>query len=349
MNEERRLWRESQFGPLEEQINLVAMQSGGRVRRLGSACQIAQAMLHDVLSELRASLGLITPDEERLARVEALLQARKKQTFRSAANLLREVEQAWHEGVAQGLRSLKEEFSFVQTGKILRSKLLWQDKFQTEMKMKLRQSVEQQMEQTVQLLEADLRGLWPQLHDIIDRRLVSDLKNQVTCAIPDFARQRRALLQSIHLTLDEQVSGKAVEEHLAHLFRSAATLLRLSASIVAGCGIAALLAVINDTGVAEIAGVLAASAAIIGTLVTLDQRRKVLRTYERNMEARGAELIHAIEQQLNQAIDLFYGKAAAAFQPLTAFCVAQRRASEPLLRQAEELERAFVGLSSRLC
>jgi len=46
------------------------------------------------LSELRASLGLITPDEERLARVEALLQARKKQTFRSAANLLREVEQA---------------------------------------------------------------------------------------------------------------------------------------------------------------------------------------------------------------------------------------------------------------
>jgi len=140
-----------------------------------------------------------------------------------------------------------------------------------------------------------------------------------------------------------------VEEHLAHLFRSAATLLRLSASIVAGCGIAALLAVINDTGVAEIAGVLAASAAIIGTLVTLDQRRKVLRTYERNMEARGAELIHAIEQQLNQAIDLFYGKAAAAFQPLTAFCVAQRRASEPLLRQAEELERAFVGLSSRLC
>jgi len=346
--DEDRFRRESQFGPLEEQINLVAMQSGGRAHRLGSACQIAQVVLHDISSELRASLGLIAHDEGRLARVEALLQARKEQTFRHAAGLLREVEQACHEGAAQGLRLLKEKFSFAQTWKILRGRLLWQHEFQMEIEMKLRQSVEQQVEQAVQLLETDLRGLWPQLHDIIDQQLASDLKTQVPRAIPDFARQRRALLQSIQLALSERVSEKTVEEQLVQLFRDTSTLSRLSASIVAGCGIAALLAVMTGTGVADIAGVLAASVALIGTIVTFDQRRKILRIYERHMEARRAELVHAIAQQLNQAIDLFYGEVSTAFQPLAAFCVAQRRASEPLLHQAEELQRTFVGLASRL-
>jgi hypothetical protein len=345
-----RLRRESQFGPLEEQINLVVMQSGGRTRKLRSTCQTAQLVLHDVSSELRASLDLIAHDEKRLARVEALLQARKEQTLRLVTGFLRQIGQAYYEGAAQGVRLLKEKLSFAQTWKILRSRLLWRPELQMEMEMKLRQSVGQQVEQAVQSLETDLRGLWPQLHDITDRELTSDLKTQVPRAIPDFARQRRALLQSIQLALNGQVSGKTVEEQLAQLCSDTSTLLRLSVSIVAGCGIAALLAIVTGAGagVADISGVLAASVGIIGTVVTLEQRRTILRIYKQDIEARRVELLHAIGQQLNQAIDLFYGEALTAFQPLAAFCVVQRQASETLLHQAAELQRTFAGLASRL-
>jgi len=345
-----RLRRESQFGPLEEQINLVVTQSGGRTRKLRSICQTAHVVLHDVSSELRASLDLIAHDEGRLARVEAVLQARKEQTLRLVTGFLREIEQAYYEGAAQGVRLLKEKLSFAQTWKILRSRLLWRPALQMEMEMKLRKSVGQQVEQAVQLLETDLRGLWPQLHDITDQQLVSDLKTQVPRAIPDFARQRRALLQSIQLALNGQVSGKTVDEQLAQLCSDTSTLLRLSVSIVAGSGIAALLAIMTGAGagVADISGVLAASVGIIATVVTFDQRRTILRIYKQDIEARRAELLHAIGQQLNQAIDLFYGEALTAFQPLTAFCVVQRRASEPLLHQAEELQGTFAGLASRL-
>jgi GTPase SAR1 family protein len=345
--EEDRLQRESQFGPLQEQINLVIMESGGRTRKLRSVCQVAQVVLHDVSSELRASLGLIAHDEDRLARVEALLEARKEQTSKQTSGLLREIERAYQEGSAEVLRFLSEKLSFARIWKILRRRWLWQPELRIEIE-KVRRSVEQQAESGVQLLEAGLRGLWPQLHDIVDQQLTSDLKNQVPRAPADIGRQRRALLQSIQLALSEQISTKTIEEQLAPLFCDTSTLLRLSAGIVAGCGIAGLLAFFTGTGFADVAGLLGGLIGIIGAMVTFDQRRKILRTYERYVETKRAELTDAIALRLNEAIDLFHDEAAAAFQPLTAFCAAQRGASQPLSRRAEELQRTFVGLASRL-
>src|SRR5437660_689059 len=116
--------------------------------------------------------------------------------------------------------------------------------------MKLRQSVQQQVENAVQLLETDLRGLWPQLHDMIDQQLAGDLKTQVPRALPDFARQRRELLQSIQLTLSERVSGKTVEEQLAQLFHETSARLRVPASVAAAGGIAAVIAAMTSAAAA---------------------------------------------------------------------------------------------------
>jgi ethanolamine utilization protein EutP (predicted NTPase) len=346
--DKERLWRESQFGPLEEQINLIVTESGGRALKLRSACQSGQVMLDEITSELRASLDVIAHDEARLARVELFLQARKDQTLRQVGGLLRGVEQACREGAAQGLRLLEEKLSLAQTWKILFGRTRWQREFQSEIEMKLRQSVQKQVENAVHLLETDLRGLWPQLHDMIDQQLASDLKTQAPRALPDFARQRHELLQSIQLFLSDRVSGKTVEEQLAQLFRETSARLRVPASVAAAGGIAAVIAAMTSAAVADVTGVLAASAAVIATIVAFSQRRKILRTYEQQMEARRSELLEAIEQQLNHAIDLFYKEVSTAFQALSAFCVAHRRTCEPFLHRAEELQRSFVGLASRL-
>jgi hypothetical protein len=343
-----RLWRESHFGPLEEQINSIVTETGGRTLKLRSACQSGQVMLDEIARELKASLDLIARDEARLGRVEIFLQARKDQTLRQVAGLLRGVEQACRDGAAQGLKLLAEKLSFAQTLKILFGRARWQREFQSEIETKLRQSVQQQVENAVQLLETDLRALWPQLHDMIDQQLASDLKTQVPHALPDFARQRRELLQSIQLTLSERVSGKTVEEQLAQLFRETSARLRVPAGVAAAGGIAAVIAAMTSAAVADVTGVLAASAAIIGTIVALSQRRKILRIYERQMEAKRSELMQAIEQQLKHAIELFYKEVSTAFQPLAVFCVAHRQSCEPLLKRAQELKRTFDGLKSRL-
>ena len=305
-------------------------------------------MIDEIADELTTSLEVIGNDEARLERAEAFLQARKEQTLRQVGALLRGVEQACREGAVQGLKLLEEKLSFWRTWKIIWARERWQHEFQTEIEAKLRQSVQQQAENAVQLLETDLRTLWPQVHDMIDQQLHGDLQKKIPKAVPDFVRQRRELLQSIQLALSERVSDKTVQGKLAQLLRETSARLRVPAGVAAAGGIVALIAAMTSAAVADVTGVLAASAAVVGTILVFSQRRKILRAYEQQMEAKRVELIQAIEQQLNHAIDLFYKEASTAFQPLAAFCAAQRRMHEPSLQRAEELQQKLAGLNSRL-
>jgi hypothetical protein len=217
-----------------------------------------------------------------------------------------------------------------------------------QIEMKLRQTVEPQVEQAVQTLETDLRGLWPQLNDMLQTLLEKELRNQVPKTVPDFARQRREIIQSIHLALVERVSGKSVEDELAQLFEETSARLRVPAGLAAAGGIIAVIAAMSSAAVADVTGVLAVSAAVVGTFVALSQRKKILRAYETQMETKCVELVRAIEEQLTRAIQLFYTDVAAAFQPLEAFCMAQRRQYEPLLQRADELRKTFDALKVRL-
>jgi len=346
--DKERLWRDSKFGPLEEQINSIVTEAGGRTLKLRSACQSGQLMLDELTRELQASLAVIARDEAKLERVELFLQTRKDQTLRQVGGLLRGVEQACRDGAAEGARLLSEKLSFSQTWKILLGRTRWQREFQSEIETKLQQSVQQQVENAVQLLETDLRSLWPQLHDIIEQQLISELKSQIPYTLPDFARQRRELLQSIQLALSDRVSGKTIEEHLGRLFSETSARLRLPAGVAAAGGIAAAVAAMTSAAVADVTGMLAASAAIIGAIVAVRQRRKILRVYEQEMEAKGRELMQTIEQQLKHAAELFYQDISAAFQSLAVFCVTQRQTYEPLLNRAKELQQTFNSLKSRL-
>jgi small GTP-binding protein len=346
--DKEQLWRESGFGPLEEQINHLVTESGVRILKLQSTASTAGVILAEVADEIHGSVETIMRDEKHLARVNEFLQARKDQTLRQVAGFLRGVEQACRECARQGTRLLEEKLSFWRTWRLVWSREQWQHDFQTEVEAKLRQTIEPQVENAVQLLETDLRSLWPQLQDTIEAQFASEGKNRVRKTIPDFARQRRELLQSIELTLVERVAGKAVEEQLARMFRETAAWLRLPVGVAAAGGIITVIVAMSSASVADVTGVLAASAAVIGTIVAFTQRRKILAAYEKAMEAKREELIQAIEQQMKHAIDLFYKDIAVAFEPLAAFCTAERNRFEPLLQQADGLKELIGGLGRRL-
>ncbi|MEP6936965.1 MAG: dynamin family protein [Chthoniobacterales bacterium] len=344
----KRLWNESRFGPLEDQINQTVSRSEARLLKLQSAARTAGLILREASAEIRGSFEVILRDEDHLGRVRGLLQARETQTLRQIAGFLRGVEQACRRAAAQGTQLLEEKLSFWKTWRLVWSRGDWQRDFQSAVELKLRETVQPQVENAVQLLETDLRNLWPQLQDMIETHFASNVKSRVTKTIPDFARQRRELLQSIQLTLVERIAEKGTEEHLARMFQETATWLRLPAGVAAAGGIVALIAAMSSAAVADVTGVLAASAAVIGTVVAFTQRRKILVAYEKQMTTKQTELIDAIERQMEHAIELFYKETAVTFQPLAAFCASERERYEPLLKRAEELEEKFVDLINRL-
>ena len=342
------LWEESGFGPLEDQINQMVNESGARMLKLESAERTASLMLNDVAEQVRGSFEMIQRDEEQLKRTDAFLQSRKEQTLRQIAGFLRGVEQACRDCADHGTKFLEEKLSFWKTWRLIWSRAQWQHDFQNEVETKLRATVQPQVENAVQLLETDLRSLWPQLQDMIELQFASDSKHRVTKAIPDFAQQRRELLQSVQLTLVERIAGKGVEERLARMFEESAAWLRVPAGVAAAGGIATILAAMISASVADVTGIVATSALALGTFFAFSQRRKILNAYHKEMDVKRAELTHAIERQMQHAIELFYKEISTAFQPLAAFCQTERKRYEPLLSRIEELKQSFKSLKSRL-
>jgi len=339
---------QGEFGPLRDQINLIVTGPGGRALKLRSAAQAAQVMIDEIASELRAALEVIAQDETRLTRAEKFLEARKEQTLRQMGGLLAGIERACRQGAEQGMKLLEEKLSFWRTWKIMWARQRWQDEFQHEIERKLRQVVEQQAEDAVHSLETDLRSLWPQMHDLIDQQLHGELQEKIPRALPDFVGQRRELFQSIQLALSERVSAKSVEEKLAQLFRETSTILRVPAGVAAAGGIATLIAALVSASVADVSGILAASAAVIGSIMAVIQRRKILATYEQQMETKRAELMQTVEWQRLRGFDRSYRDISASLQPLAAFCTAQRRVHEPFLARGEDIYQALKNLLSRM-
>ncbi len=342
------LVRSSGFTALEEQIGRVVTDASERMTKLQSAWKTSKILLGEIAGDLRSAFALIARDEERLQRITEFLQARKEQTLRQVHGFSRGIEQACRECAREGTRLLEQRLNFWTTFKLIWRRDGWQREFQGEMEGKLRAIIEPQIENAVQLLETDLRGIWPQLQDMIEAHFGSDLQAQAPRTPPDFARQRRELLNGIQLTLAERISGRGIEEQLAAIFRETSDRLRIPAGLVAAGGLVAVIAAMSSAAVADVTGILAISAALLGTFVAHRQRQKILETYGVQMEAKRGELVAAIESQITHAIEIFYREIGGAFQPLAAFCVAQRRQHAPMIERVSDLEKTFDALRGRL-
>jgi hypothetical protein len=199
-----RLWEESRFEPLEQHISLMVDESKHGLPKLISTCQTATVILIDSSTRVRNILGTIMRDEEQLARLEGILETRKEQTLRQVGGFLRGIEQACRRCETEGQELLERNLSFWRTWRLVLGKAEWQEKFQADLETKMRELIQPQVENALQLLETDLRSLWPQLQDTMENQFKGDSRVQLNQTIPDFARQRRELLQSIELTLVER-------------------------------------------------------------------------------------------------------------------------------------------------
>ena len=346
--DKERLWNESRLAALEQHVNRMVDESKHGLPKLVTTCQTATVILADNAARVHNILETIVRDEEHLTRLDGILAERKEQTLRQVGGFLRGIEQACRRCETEGQQLLERNLSFWRTLRLVFGKSEWQEKFQADLEGKMRDLIQPQVENALQLLETDLRSLWPQLQDTIESQFKGDSRLQMIQTMPDFARQRRELLQSIELTLVERIAGRGMEAELERMFRETATWLRLPAGLAAAGGIVTVIAAMSSAAVADVTGIVAISAAAVGTFVAFGRRRKVLAEYHRQMEAKRAELVAAIEQQLRHAIDLFYAEISSVFQPLRAFCAAERKRYDPLLDRVRELEKTFADLSVEL-
>ena len=346
--DKEKLWEESAFASLEEQINFIVTESSSRMLKLRSTFQAARAALQDLDREIRAFLDKILGDTAVLDRLIALLQTRREQMLRQVKTLVREVEVAYDETRRERAELLQQKLTWWRSFSLLWSPNRGQQELHTRIEQNLRQLMQPKMDKAARSLEADLRGLWPQMQDLLENQLSADLQKEARQSVPDFASQRRELSETIQAAFIDILAGKDLQEQLAHSYWQTALSLRIVVPLIAVAGIVGSLMFTKS----PLFGAIAFAAAGVGALTTiflaLNHRRMVRRVYEEALSPKRAEFSKNLEQQFAKAIDAFCAEMAKKFQDLCELLVTRRRRYEPWSQGAQELESKLNKLKPRL-
>jgi GTPase SAR1 family protein len=342
------LWRNSNFGALEDWISTTVTQSEERGGKLRSIAQTGQVVLQTIQAKLRGALDLLKSDQERIASIRNTLYARKDQTLRQVGGFIREMEMAYDACRERGEKLLEERLGFFQTFKMIFSGGRWEKDFQDKIESDVRTKVQAQIEHALELLESDLRLIWQELQDKVHAQFDSDTKKQVRPAVPGFLSQRGIVLQKLQLTLLEQMSDAKIRQQLQEWFGETARWLRVPAGVAAAGGVFTIIAALAHTAILDVTGTVAGLAAFTGTVYAVFRRRHILREYRRRMDEKRRELAGAVETQLRHAITAFYHEVGQTFAPLESFCQAETQRHLPLQERAIEIEKSLLEIKSQL-
>jgi tRNA U34 5-carboxymethylaminomethyl modifying GTPase MnmE/TrmE len=344
--DKEKLWEESAFAPLEEQINFIVSESSARMLKLRSTFQAARAALEDLQREIRSCLERSSADAAVLDRLQELLGTRREQMLRQVASLVREVERTYDETTKERAELLRRRFSLSRTFNLIWRRTTGQEELQTQIETQLRQLMQPQMDKAIRTLEADLRALWPQMQDLLENQLSADLQKEARQSLPDFAGQRRELSESIQSAFIDILTGKSLREQLTRSFTQTSIWLRAVVGVIVVAAAVAALVKTRDIKVVSI--IVAAVGAVTAIAVAFNHRRKILRDCEQQLNPKRTEFSQTLEKEFAKAIDSFCAEMAKKFRTLNDACQTRLRHYQPFSERANELETKLGNLKSRL-
>ena len=340
------LLAQSHFDELEWHIGQTIAGGESRAGKLRSVCQSAQVIVRELAEKAKGAFATIQKDNDRIQQLGGVLEERKEQSLRQVGGVLWSLAQNFERMQKKSEELLAERLSWGRTLQLVFRKQKWHTEFQESIDEQLRETLKRQVANSIELLETDLKGVWQQLHENIQKTFASEVPTPP--APPDFINERDQLLKRIELTLMERMSGHAIEERMTKMFDDAAAWMRVPAVIAGAGGAATVAAVLAHVAIIGITGSVAGVAALSGAAVAVVKRNRILGEFRKHMATKREEILSPVEDHLRHAITLFYQELGGTFLPLQAFCGAQRKIYEPVLMRLKQLDDTFGKLGSEL-
>jgi hypothetical protein len=329
------LWRESGFGPLEKFISESVTGGGGRPDKLRSVCQSARVISSDFSQQVSSAMDVVRGDLKKLADLRGVLAERMEQSFRQIGGVLWTIAQTSERTQQRGEELLREKLTLGQTMKLVFGGAGWKNYFQSELETRQRETVARLVRESIEVIEADLKSVWQQVRELMQR----GFSEHQSPLLPDFARQRKELLERLDAAVVERSQGAEFQQQMQRHFSDAATWLRVPAGMFAAGGIAAAVAgAMANAMILDITGTIAAVGALTGTVVAVANRRKIIGAYRKQMTEKRDSMVQGIEDHLKHAVKRFYIELEQMFQPFEAFCAGQKKLVEPSFACARYLE-----------
>jgi len=344
--DKEKLWQESAFEPLEEQISFIVTESSTRMLKLRSTFQAARTVLEDLSREIRGHIEKISADTAVLDRLDGFLATRRDQMLHQVAAPVREVKQVYDETTKERAELLGRKLTWWRSFSLLWRSSSGQEELHSRIEAQLRQLMQPQMDKAIRTLEADLRGLWPQMQDLLENQLSAELQKEARQSVPDFAAQRRELSDSIQTSFIDILAGKSLREQVARSFAQSAMWLRIMVAIILAAGAAA--AFVKIPFARELSLAVAGIGILFAIILAFNHRRKIRRVYEEQLDPKRAEFSRTLEKQFAKAIDSFCAEMGKRFQSLKEICQTRLRHYQPWSERTSEMETQLAGLKTRV-
>lgn len=340
------LLAESRFGQLEAYISEAVARGEQRLGKLRSVCGSAQVVVQELSEKVRGAFESIRKDNERIQQFGAALEDRQEQSLRQVGGMLWSLAQSYERIQNRAEEMLLTKLSWSQTFKLIFRKPRWQSGFQENIALEMQEALKRQIENSVELLEGDLRAVWQQLHEKLQRNFASEAPPPPSPR--SFLDEREELLKRMEETLVARMASHQFEREMTKLFDEAASWMRVPAGVAAVGGAATIAAALAKLAVADVTGTVAVVAALFGAVVAVSKRNKIITEFRSHFARNREGVLAPIEDQLRHAIALFYQDLGETFQPLQTFCAAQRRIYEPVLARLKQLDESLSSVGEKI-
>jgi len=324
------------FDHLEDSIDAHLMGAASRVRGVNDVAKAAQKILQGLRARVAEGAGVVEQDETRRRQLSETLAERKEQSLRQIGGILWTLTQAYETAHRQGEDLLRRKLTWRGLLSSLTRTPVWHAGSLNEIEGRLRETVERHVESSLDALENDQRNVSQQFQESLQKSFPSGAR--VTAALPDFTKQRCALATAIQTTLCGGDLAEAGGGQLDRMFARTAISLRLTAALAAAGGVFALAGAAMKAPGTYVAAAVAACAGLLGIIIGILRRVKMLRAFRRQLHEAREKVINAIEDHLRPAVNAFYKELDSAFIPLRSFGAGQRKLYTSVFDRLAQLE-----------
>ncbi|HEX9116822.1 MAG TPA: dynamin family protein [Anaerolineae bacterium] len=344
-----RLWAASQFGPLERYI-LHTLDERERLRlKLGSPLGIAYRLTERYLELARRRQALLRGDVDTIATIESQLaafEADMRREFKYHIGLIDNVLYAMSE---RGDRFFDDT---IRLGRIL--DLVNADRvrgmFEREVVADTTSDVETQTHDLIDWIVAQNYKQWQDVMEFLNRRIAQHEERIVGSVGGQFEYNRQALLQSVGRAARDAVATYDKEAEARELADSVQMAVAQTALVEVGAiGLGALMVKLLATTLADVSGILAASAvAALGLYLIPNKRRRAKNDLHAKITDLRLRLTQAITAQFERELGGSLNRIRGAMRPYTRFVETQRSSLQGTLTTLEDTEQALSALNSQV-
>lgn len=316
----QRLWRESQFEPLQHFIRETLDQRERLRLKLSTPLGIARRTLNEAVALVDRRDALLRADLETLDAVDRQLSAYEADMRREFTYYLSHVDNVLYEMAARGNRFFDETIRLGRLFDLLNSERLKRE-FERQVVADVPHQVERQVSALIDwMVEQDFRQ-WQAITARVQERAQHHVGVPVGEVTGGFELDRKRLLDSVGRAAQDVVASYDREAEVRHLVSNVQTALAQTALVQVGAvGLGAVLVALLHGVLLDVTGVLGAGLVAAAGLYLLPARREKAR---RNLVAK----VDALREQLNavlrgafeQELDRSLTRMRAALAPYDRF------------------------------